>query len=87
MGREKEVAAAKELLLRQDVRLVTITGPGGIGKTRLGVEVASRLARKLSRGHSFCSALLPERPRLDRFGDRSDVGDYGRQEDSRRSKY
>src|SRR6202521_4841004 len=32
VGREKEVAAAKELLLRQDVRLVTVTGPGGIDR-------------------------------------------------------
>jgi serine/threonine protein kinase len=32
VGREKEVAAAKELLLRQDVRLVTVTGPGGSAK-------------------------------------------------------
>ena len=32
VGREKEVAAARELLLRQDVRLVTVTGPGGIGR-------------------------------------------------------
>ena len=37
VGREKEVAAAKQLLLCQDVRLVTVTGPGGIGKTRLAV--------------------------------------------------
>lgn len=32
VGREKEVTAVKALLLRQDVRLVTVTGPGGIGK-------------------------------------------------------
>src|SRR5713226_7228447 len=43
VGREKEVAAAKELLLRQDVRLVTVTGPGGIGKTRLGLQVAGEV--------------------------------------------
>jgi serine/threonine protein kinase len=43
VGREKEVAAPKELLLRPDVRLVTITGAPGIGKTRLALEVASGL--------------------------------------------
>ncbi len=53
VGREKEVAAAKEMLLRADVRLVTVTGPGGIGKTRLGVEVASGLAERFPGGVHF----------------------------------
>ena len=53
VGREKEVAAAKELLLRQDVRLVTVTGPGGIGKTRLAVEVASGLVERFPGGIHF----------------------------------
>jgi hypothetical protein len=51
--REKEVAAAKELLLRQDVRLVTVTGPGGIGKTRLAVQVASDLVEHFPGGTHF----------------------------------
>jgi predicted ATPase/serine/threonine protein kinase len=53
VGREKEVAAAKELLLRHDVRLVTVTGPGGIGKTRLAVEVASGLIARFPGGIHF----------------------------------
>src|SRR5262249_57827931 len=43
VGRQKEIAAAKDLLLRPDVRLVTVTGPGGIGKTRLAGPVAHDL--------------------------------------------
>ena len=53
VGREKEVAAAKELLLRPDVRLVTVTGPGGIGKTRLAVHVASSLVEFFPGGIHF----------------------------------
>jgi predicted ATPase len=55
VGREKEVAAAKELLLRQDVRLLTVTGPGGIGKTRLAVQVASGLVGHFPGGTHFVS--------------------------------
>jgi len=53
VGREKEIAAAKELLLSKDARLVTITGPGGIGKTRLGVEVATGLIENFTGGIHF----------------------------------
>src|SRR6266849_4980999 len=55
VGREKEVVAAKELLLRQDVRLVTVTGPGGIGKTRLAVQVARGLVERFPGGTHFVS--------------------------------
>jgi len=53
VGREKEVAAARELLLRPEVRLLTVTGPGGIGKTRLAVEVAGALSQQFSGGVHF----------------------------------
>jgi predicted ATPase/class 3 adenylate cyclase len=46
IGREREVAEITGLLLRDDVRLLTLTGPGGIGKTRLAIEVARRLAEE-----------------------------------------
>ena len=53
VGREKEVNAAQELLQRQDVRLLTVTGPGGIGKTRLALQVAGGLGERFPGGIHF----------------------------------
>ena len=43
IGREPELAVVKQLLLREGVRLVTLTGAGGSGKTRVGLQVATDL--------------------------------------------
>ena len=40
IGRELELALAKEMLLRQDIGMVTLVGPGGTGKSRLGLQIA-----------------------------------------------
>src|SRR6185437_329407 len=53
VGREKEIIAAKQLVLRNDVRLVTVTGPGGIGKTRLALEIANELRPSFPGGICF----------------------------------
>jgi predicted ATPase/class 3 adenylate cyclase len=55
IGRAREVATVQQQLLRQDVRLLTLTGPGGVGKTRLGLQVAAEASDQFKDGTWFVS--------------------------------
>jgi len=60
IGRQREVRAIERFLLRADVRLVTLTGPGGVGKTRLGLQVVADLIGAFVDGVYFVN-LAPVR--------------------------
>jgi len=53
VGREQEVAAVEALVHSESIRLVTLTGPGGSGKSRLAVEAAGRLRPGFADGVRF----------------------------------
>src|SRR5215469_2468576 len=53
VGRDGDAAAIRDLVVGQGVRLVTLTGPGGVGKSRLAVEVAGRLGPDFADGVRF----------------------------------
>ncbi len=53
VGREREAAAIENLVVREGVRLVTLTGSGGVGKSRLMVEAARRLGPGFVDGARF----------------------------------
>ena len=58
IGREKEVATLCDLARRPEVRLLTLTGPGGVGKTRLSLQVAAELSELFADG-VFLVPLAP----------------------------
>jgi transcriptional regulator with XRE-family HTH domain len=53
IGRRPQIEVARSLLLSEDVHLVTLTGPGGCGKTRLGLEIAADMLGHFADGVFF----------------------------------
>jgi predicted ATPase/DNA-binding XRE family transcriptional regulator len=64
IGRDREVEEARHRLLHPEVRLLTLTGPGGVGKTRLGLEVAGRVLDQFADGVGFVSLAPISDPAL-----------------------
>ena len=62
VGREREVADVVDLLRQNGVRLVTLTGPGGVGKTRLAVRVAEELGPFFADGVAFVPLAAVREP-------------------------
>jgi non-specific serine/threonine protein kinase len=64
IGRERDVAAVRDQLLDDGVPLLTLTGPGGVGKTRLALQVAADLAASFSDGVAFVALASVRDPTL-----------------------
>jgi hypothetical protein len=64
VGREEDIGEVAGMVVRQAVRLVTLTGPGGIGKTRLAIAVGERLHDRSAAGIVFVPLAAVTDPAL-----------------------
>ncbi len=62
IGREREVATLLEMLGRETTRLLTLTGPAGVGKTRLALELAASLQREYGQDLVFVNLIPVSEP-------------------------
>jgi predicted ATPase len=64
IGREQEIITIRNLLRQPGVRLVTLIGPGGVGKTRLALQVASEMLREFPDGVFFVALASITNPQV-----------------------
>lgn len=62
VGREQEITTVCTLLRRPEIRLLTLVGPGGVGKTRLSLQVANRLSKDFANQVCFISLMETNNP-------------------------
>src|SRR5438270_8813855 len=62
LGRGRELNALRSLLIEERVRLLTLVGPAGVGKTRLAIEVGQEVGANFSHGTVFVDLASVRNP-------------------------